>query len=451
MKKNHLFEGPILKSLIVISTPIILGNLLQTVYQLIDTFWVGRLGEEAVAAVSLGAPVLFLLLSLGMGFTMSGTIFVSQYNGRKDTKSTALISGQTFMLTLLLAFVVSIIGWEGSEFILSKLTSDPAVLAPAVDYLKISFLGLPGVMLFMVFQSLLRGVGEVKLPMYLVMGTVILNIFLDPLFLFGNEWLGVPAMGVKGVAWATLITEYLSAIIGIIILYTKKSEVSLRPHLSDLRLRVEWVKKIFRLGWPSSIEHSTRSIGMFIMTFLVAMFGTTAVAAYGIGGRLLMFVIIPAVGFSIATGTLVGNNIGAKNFQRAKDISYMGIKVGFWALMGIGILLFFFAKQISGFFVPGETAVIEMSARFIKIMALSFGFIGAQMGIMGTLKASGMTRLSLLVAVFQTAVLLLATTLLSFVFDMGVDGVWWAYPISNFVVLGLAFFFYYTKDWNRSL
>lgn len=444
-KRNNLLEGPILKSILVISIPIIFANVLMTIYQLIDTFWVGRLGLEAVAAVSLSFPILFFLTSWAMGFTMAGSILVAQYNGKKDSENVSLSTGQTITLMLFFSVIISILGYFSSGFFLSFLTKDPSVLTQATSYLKILFLSTFALLIFSAFQSSLRSVGEVKFPMMVVLITVVLNFFLDPLFMFG--WNFIPAMGVSGVALATLVTQYLSAMVGVVILVKGNYGVKLR--LRDLKLRRLWIKKLFKLGFPSSIEHSSRAFGMVLMTFVVSIFGTLAVAAYGIGTRVLMFVIIPAVGLSISISTLVGNNLGAKRYNRTEKIVKTGIKLGFFALILIGILLFIFARQITQFFVPNEPELIVMSALFIRIMALSFGFIGIQMTIIGTLKAAGKTTTSMLLAMFHTFLLFILSFILAISFGLKELGIWVAYPAANFLSLILAFYFYRKKDWLK--
>ncbi len=445
MRKNHLLEGSVLRSIFVISVPIILANTLQTVYQLIDTFWVGRLGESAVAAVSLGFPILFFLISFAIGFDMAGSIFVAQYNGSGDRKNLLAVVGQTFSVVLLLSLFVSAIGYQVAPFLLSYLTNDPEVLVQAIPYLQISFLGIPGMFLYTFFQSTLRSVGDVKLPMFLVLGTVIINFFIDPLFMFG--WGPIPALGVAGVAWATVVTEYLSAFIGIGILLVGRKGVQLKPSL--LMIRLEWVKKIFHLGIPSSLEHSSRSFGMFLMTFLVSTFGTTIVAAYGIGTRILGFVIVPAIGFSIAAATLVGNNLGAGNTARAEKIAQTGIWLGFSLLSFIGLSIFVFAQQISTFFIPSELIVIEYSTLFIRIMALFFGCIGVQTVIMGTIKAAGKTTSAMFLAMFHTFSLFVLAYLLSATFHLNELGIWIAYPVANVLALLSSLYFYHKKDWLK--
>ncbi|NQU79489.1 MATE family efflux transporter [Candidatus Woesearchaeota archaeon] len=443
MNRDKLLNGSVIKSLLAIALPVIAAYILQTVYQLIDTFWVGRLGTKAVAAVSLSFPILFLLISFSIGLSMAAAILIAQYNGKGDSKKVSLITGQAFSLILLLAIAVSIIGFLSSGFLLSLLTKDIVVLEQATSYLHISFIAIIAMFMFNVFLSSFRSIGEVKLPMIIILVTVILNFFLDPLLMFG--WNFIPAMGVSGVALATLITESLAAIAGIIFLIKGNDGVRLR--LSNMMPRLFWIKKIIRLGLPSSLEHSSRSLGMVLMIFIVSTFGTLAIASYGIGTRFLSFVIIPGIGFSISVSALIGNNLGAKQYARVEEIAKKGMLIGFFTLTTLGILLFIFAPAISAFFVPNEQELIVMSSTFVRIMALTFGSIGIQMVIFGTLKAAGKTTLSMFLAMVHTSALIIIAYLLSISLGLNELGIWIAYPIANIISLGLAFYFYQKKDW----
>ncbi|RMG78906.1 MAG: MATE family efflux transporter, partial [Bacteroidetes bacterium] len=356
--KNNLTDGSILKSLIALSVPIIFANILQTAYQLTDTFWVGRLGTVAVAAVSISFPIIFLIISLGGGMAMAGTILVAQYKGREDKKAVDHITSQTLLMVFLISIILAITGYVLSPFFIRLMGAEPAVFSSAVSYMKISFIGMIFMFTYMVFQSLMRGVGDVKTPMYIVLGTVLLNLILDPLFIFGYGF--VPALGVSGAAIATIGTQGLAAIIGIILLLKGKYQIQL--HLNDLEPDWLLIKKMFKLGFPASIEQSTRALGMIIMTFLIANFGTLTLAAYGIGSRILSFIIIPALGLSMSTSTLVGQNIGAGKIERAEKIAKLSSLVGFIVLTIVGIIVFLFAKQISAIFIPGEMETIHSSA-----------------------------------------------------------------------------------------
>ena len=445
MNNNKMLRGSITKSLLTIAVPVIFANILQTVYQLIDTFWVGRLGTEAVAAVSLSFPILFFLMSLSMGLVMAASILVAQYNGKGDDSKVSFTVGQSVSLVSIIAVIFSVIGYMFSNYFLSFLTKDAIVLQQATSYLQISFLAIIAMFIYTLFQSSMRGVGEVKIPLIIITITVVMNFFLDPILMFG--WRFIPAMGVSGVALATLITEYLSAIIGIILLIRGSYGIKLK--LKDLKLKLSWVKKLFKLGLPASFEMGSRSFGMVLMTFVASMFGTLTIASFGIGMRIFMFVIIPGVGFSIATSAIVGNNLGAKQYERAEKIVKTGMKVSFLTLAILGVLLFIFAKPITAFFVPGEAALILESARFIQTMALTFGFIGMQMVIFGALKAAGKTTTAMFLALFNTVMLFAISYVLSSTFGMKELGIWVAYPVSNVISAGIAYYFYRKKDWLK--
>ncbi|HMR00988.1 MAG TPA: MATE family efflux transporter, partial [Candidatus Gracilibacteria bacterium] len=387
-------KGPIIKALISLSIPIVFANILQTAYQLVDTFWVGRLGAEAVAAVSLSFPFLFLLISLAGGLAIAGTIMVSQYKGKGDIEQVDYISAQTLMMMFIVGIIVSIIGYFLSAPLMHFMGAEGDVLPAATSYLQISFVGLVFMFGFFIYQSLMRGVGDVKTPLFIVFGTVLLNLVLDPLFILG--WGPIPAYGVTGAALATIGTQGLATIIGIALLMSGKQGIHLKA--SNMKPDFSLMKKMFSLGFPASISQSARALGMMLMTFLVASFGTVVVASYGIGGRILSFIIIPAVGLAMATSTLVGQNIGAGKIDRAAKISKTSSLISFALLSAVGVLVFLFAEPLTAAFIPDDTEVIQSGSQFVKIMALTFGFIGIQQTINGTLMGSGNTKMSMILS-----------------------------------------------------
>ena len=443
---NHLTEGPILKSLIKLSIPIIFANILQTAYQITDTFWVGRLGAVAVASVSISFPIIFLIVSFGGGLAMVGTILVAQYKGKQDQKAVNHITYQTLLMVIVVSGILSIIGYFLSPHLINLMGAEPDVFLGAVSYMRISFLGMIFMFTYMVFQSLMRGVGDVKTPMFIVLGTVLLNLILDPLFIFGYKF--IPSFGVAGAAVATIGTQGLAAIIGILILIKGNHQIQL--HLDDLRPDFDLIKKMFKIGIPASIEHSARALGMTIMTFLVAGFGTCTLAAYGIGSRILSFVIIPALGLSIATSTLVGQNIGAGKIKRAEKITKLSSFTGFVVLTIIGIIMFLFAKQISTIFIPGETDTIQSSSLFIRLMSLTFGFIGIQMALNGAFRGSGNTLISMTLSIFSLWFLRfpIAYFLSNYTY-LNEVGVWMAFPIANIIATLVTVIYFMRGTWKK--
>ncbi|OQX70864.1 MATE family efflux transporter [Candidatus Parcubacteria bacterium 4484_255] len=444
--KNNLTEGSILKSLIALSIPIIFANILQTAYQLTDTFWVGRLGTDAVAAVSISFPIIFLIISLGSGLAIAGTILVAQYKGKKDKKAIDHITSQTILMVVIISIILSAIGYFLSPFLIALTGAEAAIFSSAILYIKISFIGTIFVFTYMVFQSLMRGIGEVKTPMYIVLGTVLLNLILDPLFIFGYGF--IPAFGVAGAAFATIGTQSLAAIIGIGLLLKGKLDIQL--HINDLKPDWVLIRKMLKIGFPASIEQSTRALGMTAMTLLVISFGTLTVAAYGIGSRILSFIIIPAMGLSMATSTLVGQNIGAGKIERAEKITKLSALVGFVILTIGGVIMFWFAKQISAIFIPGEIETIRPSALFIKIMALTFGFIGVQMSLNGLFRGSGNTMISMVLSIVSLWVLRFPLAyVLSKHTALEEIGLWIAFPAANILAAIIMVIWFLKGTWKQ--
>jgi putative MATE family efflux protein len=430
-----ILEGPIVRSLLTLAGPIVLANVFQTVYQLTDTFWVGRLGAAAVAAVSFSFPVIFLFIAVGGGLTLAGTILVSQAEGRGDTRQVDYVAAQTYTLVTLLAVVLSAVGYGLAGPLLEIMGAGPDVLPMATDYLRLTYLGLVFVYGYFVFQALLRGVGDVKTPLVVVAGTVLLNFVLDPLFILG--WGPVPALGVTGAAAATVTTQGLAAVIGAGILLSGRRPIRIR--LGDLKPDFALARRIVRLGFPASVEQGMRALGLAVLVTLVAGFGSEAVAAYGIGTRIFSFVLIPALGLSIATSTAVGQNVGAGQRLRARQSATVATWIAFGTLTLAGALAFVFAEPLTAAFVPDEPAVIEEGARFLRIMAPAWGFIGVQLVIGGGFSGAGRTYVAMVLAIANLWVLRFP---LAFVLSertpLGLDGIWWAFPVSSVLAAALA-------------
>ncbi len=441
-----LVEGPILRSLITLAVPLILANVLQAAYQLIDAFWVGRLGGNAVAAVSVSFPVMFLSISLGLGFAVAGSILIAQYFGAKDHANVDHVAAQTLLMIVLISIFLGIVGYALSPVFLNALGVAPEVYDGALSFMRVSFVGLVFNFAFFMFQSILRGVGEVKVPVYIVLGTVLLNFILDPLFIFGYG--PIAAHGVAGAAIATVGTQSLAAILGFVILFRGKYSVHL--HVRDLVPDWKYIRRAFLLGFPASIEQSARALGLIVITFLIASFGTVSMAAYGVGSNVLQVVMIPAMGLSMAISTLVGQNIGGRNIERAARIARLGSAVGFIALEAFGILVFFTAPALVAFFVPSDARVIEAGARFLRIIAFSWGFIGLQFCLTAVFRASGNMVISMMLTLISQWVLQFPIAyVLSKHTSMGIEGIWWSIPIAN-VLMGIITMLFYAKgDWKK--
>jgi len=445
--KNKLLEGPILRSLLTLAIPIVAANVLQSAYQIIDAFWVGRLGGTAVAAVSLSFPVMFLMFAVGAGLSMAGSTLIAQYVGARNERMVGHVAGQTILMVVLASLLLGAIGFFTAPALLRLMGVAPDVYAGALGFMRVSFIGLVFNFTFFVFNAIMRSLGRPALPVWIVAGTVLLNFGLDPLLIFG--WGPVPGYGVMGAAIATLVTQGIAAIIGVVILRRGMHGVHVRR--ADLVPDLDYVKRAFFLGFPASIEMSARALGLMMLTFLITSFGTLTLAAYGVGSNVVSVIIIPAMGLSMAISTLVGQNIGAGNIERAARIGRLGSLLGFVSLSVPGLFVFLFPAAIVAFFVPDDPAVIAAGAEYLRISAPAWGFLGLQFALTGVLRGSGnMVMAMVLTLVSQWVLQFPLAYVLSNHTALGIRGIWWSFPITNVAIALITICVYAKGGWKKT-
>lgn len=428
--KNFILESPIGVVLARLSFPILLSSFLQTGYMLTDSFWVGRLGATAVAAVSISSPITYLVIALGSGFSSSGAILVAQHKGAGQQDMVNHIAAQSLIMVILSSIILSGFGYAITPLILTSLNVAHDTYHSAEQFMRASFISIPFVFSYAMYQALMRGVGKVTSPLLIVFFTVLLNFILDPLFIYGKGV--IPAMGVTGAAVATLLTQFLATLIGFIILFRGKSGINLT--IKDFRIDFKYMKKSFLLGAPTSIELSSRSISQIIMSFIAIGFASHTMAAYGIGANILQGIMIPATALATALSTIVGQNIGAGNTERAQAAILACSKFSFFALSIIGILAYLFAPSVVAFFVNSDVQAINLSVNFLRTMCLTWGFIGISTCISSSFRAEGNVIAAMAISivsqwVFQVP---LAYFLANFT-EYRYSGIWWSFPITNLI------------------
>lgn len=445
-RRQQLFlEGPIPRALLTLALPIILANILQTGYQLTDAFWVGRLGAASVAAISVSFPVTFLVIALGSGLAMAGATLSAQYMGAGRQDMVNHVAAQTMLMVVITSVIFGGLGYLLAPYLLQLLGVARDVYAGALGFMRVSFVGILFVFVYAMFQALMRGVGQTRIPLYIVAGTVLLNFAFDPLFIFG--WGPIPGQGVMGAAFATLITQALASVIGMGIFLRGRHGIQLqwRAFAPD----PAYLKRAFFLGLPGSVELSTRALGLMIMSFLVASFGTLTIAAYGVGSNVLQIVTIPVMGLSMAVSTLVGQNIGAGNIERAARVTRLGTMLGFSVLTVIGVLAWLSAPWLVRFFIPDDAAVIAEGAHFIRIMCLAWGGIGVQLCIVSAFRASGNMLIAMTIAmVSQWMIQFPLAYVLSKHTTLQGDGLWWSFPVTNVAVALVSVCWFARGSWK---
>ena len=467
----NVTDGKLLGPLVVLSLPIVLSQMLQVGYNLADTFWVGRVGQEAVSALSYSWPLVFLMISVAGGFTVAGTVLVSQNKGAGNQEKADYAAGQTIAFVVLVAAVASVLGYLLTPILVDLVGARPgsAEYRLAVEYTRTIFLGVVFMFGFFIFQALLRGWGDTRTPLYLMAFGVVLNVVLDPFLILGFQgnvlmsWLGLGELeatlyavtgfagfGVQGAAIATVFSRAVGAVLGMYWLFS--GAVGIHLSLSDLKLEFDMVRRIVSLGLPSSVEQSTRALGVTVLTALVALAGDDAVAALGIGNRLNSLVFLPALGLARGTETVVGQNLGSQQVERAKRTVLYSALIVATVLGLLSFVAVFFAEPITAAFIPGEPNVIAIGADYLRIIGPTFLFIGVFQVVQGAFRGSGSTRLAMVFAILSLWVFRLppAYILLDWM-GMGATGVWYAIALSNVLSMIAATLYFLRGTWTESV
>jgi len=445
-RTRQITEGSILLALLRLVGPVMISVTLQTSYQLVNTFWVGRLGASSVAAISVTAPMTFLLVVLGSGLSIAGAIFVAQYSGAREHQMVNHVAAQTIVMVAFVAICLSVFGVLTAGAALRAIDVAPDVLPLAAAYLHVTYSGLLLSFGFMMFQSILQGVGEVRFPLYVVASSVVLNAVLDPLLIYG--WGPIDAHGVVGAAVATVTSQGFAALVGLSVLFTGRYGVRLRS--ADFVPDLPFVRRALAVGLPASIEQATRTFGSVLLTALAASFGTHALAAYGIGARIITFFFVPALGLSSATATVVGQNIGAGKPERAQRAIALSGWLAFGVVTVLGLLFFPFAGAVCRFLVPSDEQVVALATQFAHVTAPIFGVIAAQQAMAGGFRGAGRTTTAMIIAVLmQWCCQLPVSYYLAHYTSLGVAGVWWGFPIANILALTLTVIVFRRGGWKR--
>ncbi|PSQ45505.1 MATE family efflux transporter [Halobacteriales archaeon SW_6_65_15] len=437
-----LTEGSIGWPLFYLSLPIVVTNLLQTAYNLADTFWLGQYSTEALAAISFAFPMVFLLIALGMGLSVAGSILVAQHVGAGEEDEAEYAASQTVTFSVLASLVLGGLGYFAVGDFLELLGASPEVLPGAEAYMQVISLGIVFMFGFFVFIALMRGYGDTVTPMLVMAGTVAVNVALDPFLIFG--WGPFAPRGIEGAAIATIFSRALAMSVGIVIMLRGTRGVRIRPEY--MKPDLQYLKKILRIGIPASIEGTGRALSVNLLLYVVALFPTTVVAAYGVGTRVFSVIFLPAIAVARGVETMSGQNIGAGKPDRAEAANHFGAKVMFFVLAVMGVVIWLTAAPIVGVFTD-DPEVVEVGTTFLRYVAPSFGFIGVMRAYTGGFRGAGKTLTAAAISIFMLGVVRLPVAWVGAI-NIGSDGIWIAFLVSNVVGAVAAFLWFRRGTWR---
>ena len=440
-----LTEGDLFRGLIAVAAPIVAGNVLQSVLEMVDLFFVGRLGYEAIAGVAMSSTIVMVLMTIIIGLVTANTAFVSRHYGARDLDMVAKAVYHTLILGLVFSIVLTAVGILFAEDMLLFLGAEPDVAVLGASYLAVLFAGIATMVELWVINSSFQSCGDATTPMLLVVLANILNIVLDPLLIFGYG--AVPAFGVAGAAYATVIFRGVAFAIAFALLLSGRTPIpfSLRTTFEGALAR-----RLILVAVPNSVQSGLRSVTFMVMMAVVAVFGTAAISAYGIVGRLETVALMPGFGVATATAVLVGQNLGAGKPERAAQ----GVRLsalmngGFMAL--VGVIFFFAAPSLIEIFDPSGTST-EIGMSYMQTVAPFYVFIAVAIVLGFALNGAGDTKRPMYATLFSMVLFQVPLAyILPDLLGIGIIGVWLAVVCGAILQVGMLFSMYRRGTWKTA-
>ena len=360
----NLLKDRVPKLVRKLALPAMVGTLFQTLYNIVDTFFAGKISPEALSALSKSFPIYFIIIATSIGVTVAGTSLIGNSIGENNKKNTLNYFTHIIFFGIIISFVITFLGLTYSENVFSLMGSNEKVIYLGLEYTDIIFSGSIIFILVVAFNSLLHAEGDTKTYRNVLVLSCLLNIILNPILIFG--FLFIPAYGVKGIGVATIVAQSFSLII-ILLKVLKNSRV--KDITKDYLIpKFFYLKNIFFQSMPITISICGYALASAIIFTYVGLSGEYAVAGYGVGTRIEQVVLLPILGINTAIISIIAQNYGAKFIDRIKETYFTAIKYAFVIMIISGIFVFITASMITGIF-SSNIEVIEYGGRYLKISA----------------------------------------------------------------------------------
>lgn len=416
------------------------GNVFQQMYNVVDSIIVGKvLGKEALAAVGASFPLIFALISFVVGVAMGSTIIIAQYFGAKDMTRVKRAIDTLYIFMFFASLALTIIGILTSKYIFRLVDLPDEVIPLAVNYFTIYSIGFVFFFGFQGTSAIMRGLGDSTTPVYFLIISTLMNIGLDLLFVLGLGW------GIKGVAAATVIAQ-AGAFFSIVI-YLNKYHSFLDFSPSKMKFDKELFRKSLKIGLPSGFQQTFVAVGFLALYRIVSMFGTSTVAAYSIAMRIDSFAVMPAINFSAAMSTFVGQNIGANKLDRISRGFKSTLAMMSAISIAITILAITFAVPLVGLF-TNDSEVVDIGKHYVYIVSAFYVVFSSMFILTGVLRGAGDTITSMLITIMSLWVMRIpASYFLSI--KIGYMGIWWGIPLAWIFGFIISFIYYKTGRWKK--
>lgn len=445
-----MVEEGLYKVLWTLSLPLMINNFIQTLYNLVDAFWLGRLGHEEFAATSFVWPVLNLFISIGIGTSIAGTSILARQLGAREKRRSEEVAAHLMVLSLVFALAFSVLGYFMTPAIVGLMGAQGDFFDFSRIYLQIDFLSFPFVMMFFGMQSILAAQGNNRAITLANTLAALTNMVLDPFFIF-DEFLGFGGLGlgVAGAAYATLISKVLLAALGGFILLRGRGEI--RLNFKGLKLKLSVFKEILLVALPSSLGQMGSSVGFIILNAAIASYGTITLAAFAMINRATGIIMQPAMGIGGSLAAIVGQNLGAGKLSRVKDSLKKAILLSLVFTATGAILLLIFDRSFVQLFLSssGEARVMDEALVYLWYSLLTIPLMGFFSIFQGFFQGTGYTSYSMYMDLGRLWLVRLPLIYLFKNFtELGSQGIWFSMTFSNVLVIIYAWWLYRRNRWN---
>ncbi|MEI6856159.1 MATE family efflux transporter [Psychrilyobacter sp.] len=433
-KRKMILEGNLYKVITLLSLPIMLNNLIQTMYNLTDTYFLSKLGAIEVASMTLAWPVVFLQLALGVGIGIAGTTLISQNIGANKIDEAKKIAGQLVTFAMGFSVLLSISGVMSTSYILKVMGATGEIYSNAYIYLIFIVGGAPLMYAGFVYSSIRQGEGNTISPMIMSLISVTINVILDPIFIFHFD------LGIKGAALATLFSRAIMLFYIVYQLFVRDTPMKLS--LKDLKPEFSYIKKLTNLGIPASIGQATIALGFVVLNSFVNTYGELTLAAFGIGNRITGLIVMPAMGIGGAVSSIVGQNIGNNDVKRVRECVFKSSVLGaIFSVAGTTTLLIWGSSLVRVF--STNKNIIDLGNEYLKYISLSLIGLAILPIITGALQGVGQTKKAMYLSMSRLWVFRLPLLLLLPYFIGKTENViWYAIFSSNIIAMLIAIYVY---------
>jgi putative MATE family efflux protein len=436
---KRLGEAPLGRLIIALSLPGMISTITTSLYNIVNTLWVTRIGYEAIAALTISFPYQILFYAIGGGTGIGISALVARRFGEKNVNATNRAAGQIFFLSACWGFLFMLIPIFFADKLLPLMGATPDIMEYSHIYFVITSYGAPLIILALVMSSLIRGSGDAVKPMTIMITGTVINIILDPFLIFGIG--PFPEMGVAGAAWGTFTAQACAAGLGLFFFFAHKT--AYRIKVSHVIPNWSIIKDIYRVGAPTAIFQFAESIIFLLLNNIISVFGSVALAALGIVMRISDFAYMPIMGVSHGLLPIIGYCFGAGNFKRLWDALKKATLYVTLLLLGITILLEIFTPQLVGIFTQ-DSELLDITVTAMRISLISMVLIGFSILSTTTLQglSKGVTAL-VLSLIRQFVVFIPLLYLCRHLWDL--TGVWISWPIADTLSTAVSFVFIYRE------